>query len=93
MTFIGYALIAVAVGWFFYKAYVSYTSAGGTDFALPVYDAAMYPPIMGSVGLYLVMRSYEALWPMWVYVAICVGTGLLAAGIIRLMEELGDPQL
>jgi hypothetical protein len=46
VIFFGAALIAVAAGWFFYKVYVAYTSAGGTDFAMPIYDAAMYPPMM-----------------------------------------------
>ena len=93
MLIIGSVLILVAAGWFFYKVYVSYTSAGGTDFALPIYDAAMYPPIMVTIGLYLVMRAYEKTWTIWIYVGIWVVATLLAAGILKLMEELGDKPL
>ncbi len=93
MNFFGYALIAVAIIWFVYKMYVSYTSAGGTDFAMPVYDAALYPPIMVAVGLYLLMRSGGEPWSIWVYVVIAVLTAGLTAGLIRLMEELGDKPL
>lgn len=93
MIFFGYALIAVAALWFGYKMYVSYTSAGGTDFAVPVYDAALYPPIMVSVGAYLLMRSGGEPWSIWVYVAIAVLSAALSAGLIRLMEELGDQPL
>ncbi len=93
MNILGYALIAVAIIWFLYKMYVSYTSAGGTDFAMPVYDAALYPPIMVAVGAYLVMQSAGEPWPIWVYVVIAVVTAGLSAGLIRLMEELGDKPL
>jgi hypothetical protein len=55
MAFIGFALLGVAVIWYVRKLYVSYTSAGGTDFMMPVYDAALYPPILAAVGLYLVL--------------------------------------
>jgi len=90
---IGYALIVVAAGWFLYKVYIAYTSAGGTDFAMPIYDAAMYPPAMATVGLYLVMRVYEALWSIWIYVGIWVVATLLAVGILWLTEQLGDKPL
>lgn len=91
--FIGAVLLAVAAGWFFYKVYVAYTSAGGTDFALPIYDAAMYPPIMATVGLYLVLTLYEVPWSIWIYVAIWLVATLLAVGMLKLMEQLGDKPL
>ena len=90
---IGYGLIVVAVGWMLYKVYVSYKSAGGTDFQLPVYDAAIYPPIIGTGGLDMVLRVYEVTWSPWAYVGIWLGTALLVAGAIRLFEELGDKPL
>ena len=93
MIAIGYALIVIATIWFLYKLYVSYTSAGGTDFQMPVYDAAMYPPIMGAVGLYLVLRVYEVEWPVWAFFAIWIGLTAVFVGAIRGMEELGDRPL
>jgi hypothetical protein len=93
VALIGYALIAIAAGWLLYKVYVSYTSAGGTDFAMPVYDAALYPPILGTAGLYLVMWGAEDAWSIWIYLAIWLVATLLSAGLIRLMEELGDKPL
>ena len=93
MIFFGVALIAVATGWFFYKVYIAYTSAGGTDFAMPIYDAAMYPPIMGTLGLYLTLTAYEVEWSIWMYVGIWVAATLLAIGLLWLMEQLGDKPL
>ena len=93
MALIGYALIAIAAGWLLYKLYVSYSSAGGTDFAVPVYDAALYPPIMAAVGLYLVMWTADEAWSIWIYLGIWLGATAVCAGLIRLMEELGDQPL
>ena len=69
-TVIGYALIVISIGWIAYKMNVSYNSAGGTAFAVPVYDAAIYPPILTAVGLYLASPSMGIEWPVWIYVAI-----------------------
>jgi hypothetical protein len=93
MIFIGYAMIGAAAIWFLYKLYVSYTSAGGTDFALPVFDAALYPPILVAVGLYLVLPAYEVNWSVWIYIAIWVGSTVLAVAAIKLAEFLGDKPL
>ena len=92
-TALGYGLLVVAVGWFLYKLYVSYSSAGGTQFELPVYDAAIYPPVLFAVGLYFVLPNFEIIWPIWAFVAVAVGFGLVAWGAIRLMEEMGDRPL
>jgi hypothetical protein len=93
VIFFGAALLAVAAGWFLYKVYVAYTSAGGTDFAMPIYDAAMYPPIMGTAGLYLTLTSLEIAWSIWIYLAIWVAVTLLAAGLLWATEQLGDKPL
>jgi hypothetical protein len=93
VIFLGAALLAVAAGWFLYKVYVAYTSAGGTDFAMPIYDAAMYPPIMGTVGLYLIMYHFEHTWSIWIYVGIWVATTLICLGMLWLMEQMGDKPL
>ena len=93
MIFFGAALIAVAAGWFFYKVYVAYTSAGGTDFAMPIYDAAMYPPMMLAIGLYLTLTALEMTYSIWIYVGIWVVATLLAVGLLWLTEQLGDKPL
>jgi hypothetical protein len=92
-TAIGFALIGIAVVWFCFKLYVSYSSAGGTDFELPIYDGAIYPPILGTVGLHLVLRAYSASWPLWGYLALWLGSTALAALALRGMIELGDRPL
>jgi hypothetical protein len=83
----------VAIGWFVYKLYLSYSSAGGTDFMVPVYDAAMYPPVLAVVGLYLVLRAREITWSWWIYVAVWLGLTLLFAGALKIVEEMGDRSL
>lgn len=89
----GFALLGIAVVWFLRKLWVSYTSAGGTDFAMPVYDAALYPPILTAVGLYLVLRHFEVDLSIWIYVAIWFGATALAAATIKLAELIGDKPL
>lgn len=93
MIVIGFAMIGVATIWFLYKLYISYTSAGGTDFAMPVFDAALYPPILCAVGLYLVLKAYEVTWSVWIYVGIWFGSTVLAVAIIKLAEHLGDREI
>ena len=90
---LGCVLIAVAVLWFLRKLYISFTSAGGTDFEMPIYDAALYPPVIGVVGLFLVLRTYEIQWSWLAYVGIGVALILVAIGILKLAEELGDRPL
>ncbi len=92
-TVIGYILLVIAAGWIGYKMYVSYNSAGGTAFAVPVYDAAIYPPILAAVGLYLVMPSFGIEWSAWAYVGVGLVLIPIVAGGIRLMEEVGDKEL
>jgi len=93
MVLIGFALLAIAVVWYLRKLYVSYTSAGGTDFMMPVYDAALYPPILAAVGLYLVLGYFEVTLAIWIYVGIWFGSALLAAVTIKLVELVGDKPL
>jgi len=92
-TVIGYVLFVVAAGWIAYKMNVSYNSAGGTAFAVPVYDAAIYPPILTAVGLYLVLPGFGIEWPVWAYIAIGVVLVPVIVGGIKLMEEVGDREL
>ena len=93
MVLIGFAHLAIAVVWYLRKLYVSYTSAGGTDFMMPVYDAALYPPILAAVGLYLVLGYFEVTLAIWIYVGIWFGSALLAAVTIKLVELVGDKPL
>lgn len=92
-TAVGYVLVVVAVGWIGYKMSVSYNSAGGTAFAVPVYDAAIYPPILIALGLYLILPGWGIEWSIWLYVAIGLVLVPVIVGIIRLMEEVGDREL
>lgn len=93
MAWLGYLLIGIAVGWIAYKLYVSYTSAGGTDFALPVYDAAYYPPVLLAVGLYFVLSAFQIDWSVWLYVGVWLGSAVLVGVGIKLLELLGDKPL
>ena len=93
MTIVGSILLGVAAIWFLYKLYLSYTSSGGTDLMLPVYDAAMYPPVMAAFGSYWVLGALGFDWPWWAFLLIWLVLAGLAAGAIRLAEELGDKAL
>lgn len=92
MVWVGYIAIAVAVIWLLLKMYVSYNSAGGTIMVV-VYDAAVYPPVIGVVGLYFVLSAYKIDLALWLYVIIWAVTTGVAVGAIRLMEEIGDRRL
>ncbi len=88
----GYVAIAVAVIWLLVKLYVAYGSAGGTVMVV-VYDAAVYPPIIGVVGAYLVLSTNKIDLAVWIYLVIWAITTGVAVGAIRLMEEIGDKPL
>jgi hypothetical protein len=92
MVWVGYVAIAVAVIWLLVKLYVSYDSMGGTVMVV-VYDAAVYPPIIGVVGLYFVLSAHKVNLASWIYLIIWAATTATAVGAIRLMEELGDKPL
>ncbi len=92
-TVLGALLLVIAAGYFLYKVYVSYSSAGGTDFELPVNDGAMFPPVMAVAGLYLILNACEIDWAWWVYVAIWLVLTPVAWGVIRLSQEIGDREL
>ena len=93
MAWLGYLLISIAVGWIGYRLYLSYTSAGGTDFEVPLYDAAYYPPVLLAVGLYFVLSGLDITWSVWVYVGIWLGVAVLVVAAIKLLELLGDKPL
>lgn len=90
---LGIGLIVLAAGWLLYKTYLSFNSAGGTDLTLVVYDAAIYPPILASVGAFLLAQSQSWDWPLWSYLILWLVLTGLFAGIIRLSEEIGDRRL
>lgn len=92
MVWVGYVAIAVAVIWLLVKLYASYDSAGGTVMVV-VYDAALYPPIIGVVGLYFVLSEHQIYLALWMYLVIWAVTTALAAGALRLIEEFGDKPL
>jgi hypothetical protein len=89
----GYALLVIAGLWILYKVYVSFSSAGGTQFEVAVYDAAIYPPVIAAVGLYGVLPYHGVECSIWILVGIALGLGAVTAGVIRLAEELGDRPL
>jgi hypothetical protein len=93
VSIVGYLLILSGAIWFGYKLYLSYSSAGGTDFMLPVYDGAIYPPMLAAFGLYWVLRGLEIEWSYWAYVGLWLGLSVLAGAAIWLSEEIGDRTL
>jgi hypothetical protein len=93
VAWLGYPLIAIAVGWIAYRMHLSYTSAGGTDFVMTVYDAAFYPPVMVAGGLYFILPSFEVNWSIWTFVGIWIGLAVLVGVAIKLLEVLGDKPL
>lgn len=92
MVWAGAVAIAVAVIWLLVKMYVAYDSSGGTVMVI-VYDAAVFPPIISAIGLYLVLSTYKIHLAFWIYLGIWAVTTGLAAGAIRLAEEVGDRPL
>ena len=89
MTIIGYVCLVIAVVWILHKLRVSYLSFGGTVM-VTVYDAAVFPPLIGMLGLYWVLPTLGVEFPIWVYPIIGIGVAVLVAIGIRVAEELGD---
>jgi hypothetical protein len=92
MIVIGYVLIAGAVAYLLYKLYLAYDSMGGTDMMVAVNDGAMFPPVVGVLGLYILHSSYEISWPAWLYFAVWFGVSVAAFALIKIMVRLGDKQ-
>ena len=90
---LGYAMVAVAAIWVLYKMFVSYNSAGGTDYPLAVFDAAIYPPLLATAGLFIVHWSAEDLWAYWIYGAVLIALVVVIAVLIKICEALGDKPL
>jgi hypothetical protein len=90
---VGLVLLVVAAAWIAYKLYVSFTSSGGTAFEVPVYDAAVYPPILSAIGVFCLQYSSQARWPIWGYVLLWLGLTAATAGAIKILEEIGDKPL
>ncbi len=89
MTIIGYICVVIAVVWILHKLRVAYLSFGGTVM-VTVYDAAIFPPIVGAFGLYWVLPTLGVEFPIWAYVLIGLGIAVLVAIGIRVAEEIGD---
>ena len=92
MVVIGWICIVVSVIWILYKINVAYNSYGGTVM-VAVYDAAIFAPPIGALGLYLVLPTFEIQWPLWIYIAVALGTAVAVAIVIRIAEEIGDREL
>lgn len=92
MEVIGLLCIALAAIWILYKLYLAYNSAGGTVM-VAVYDAAIFPPILAVLGLYLTLRAFDINYSLWIYPAICIGIGVLVIIGIKVAEEIGDGPL
>lgn len=92
MVWAGYASIVVAIIWLLVKMYLAYHSAGGINMVV-VYDGAVYPPILATVGLYLILPTFEINLALWMYVVLWVVMCAAAWGTIRLMEVVGDRPL
>jgi len=92
MTIIGWILIVVAALWLIYKVYLAYQSSGGR-MVVTVYDAAVYPPLMVAAGLFWVLPTFGVNLSIWIYIGIAAGLVILAAGCIKIAEEIGDRPL
>lgn len=89
MTIIGYLCVIIAVVWILHKVRVSYLSFGGTVM-VSVYDAAIFPPLIGAFGLYWVLPTLGFELPIWAFAIIGIGVAVLVAIGVRVAEELGD---
>jgi 1,4-dihydroxy-2-naphthoate octaprenyltransferase len=89
MTIIGYICVGIAVVWILHKIRVSYLSFGGTVM-VTVYDAAIFPPIIGAFGLFWALPSLGVDFPLWAYVALGLAAAVLVAIAVRVAEEFGD---
>jgi len=93
MLAIGIGLIVLAAAWLLYKTCLAFNSGGGTDMMLVVYDAAVYPPLLATIGAYLLVQTRQLNWPLWSYLLLWLGLTAAAAGLIRVSEEIGDRRL
>ena len=85
-------LFVVSALWILLKVKVAYNSYGGRDME-PIYDAATYPPILITIGVFLAVYSYESSLPFWAYLLIWLGTIGVVVGILKLFQILGDKPL
>jgi 1,4-dihydroxy-2-naphthoate octaprenyltransferase len=89
ITIFGYICVLIAVVWILHKVRVSYLSFGGTVM-VSVYDAAIFPPLIGAFGLYCVLPTLGFDLPIWAFAVIGLGVAILTAIAVRVAEELGD---
>ncbi len=89
MSLVGYACLAVALIWILIKIRRSYLSFGGTVM-VTVYDAAIFPPLIGAFGLYWVAPTFGIDYSVWAYVGLAVVGVAVVAIAIRVAENLGD---
>ena len=92
MIVIGWILVAISLGWILYKINVAYNSYGGTVM-VAVYDAALFAPPIGAVGLYIVLPTFDIEWPIWAFIVLSIGVAIAVAILIRIAEQLGDREL
>ena len=87
LMWIGYGLIAVAAGWFLHRLWSSFSSA--LDYDFNPYAAAIIPPVLGVVGLFLVLRSYDFNWPLWLYLIIWAALTAAVSAAVWAADRFG----
>ena len=92
MIVLGYALLVIATLYYLFRLRTAFTSAGGT-IDVVTRDAVLFAPIIASLGLFLVLRTYEIHWSPWAYVGVWFGLAAIFWGTILLAQELGDREL
>jgi hypothetical protein len=91
MTTIGCILIVLAACLFVFKAYVSFTSEGGTLGMVPVLDGAIFPPTLALFGLHLVLPHPLPLKlsDFAIYTGLWMASVFLAGAVIIVVGNLG----
>jgi hypothetical protein len=70
MFWFGLGLIAFSLLYIAMKTYVSYSSSGGQDGGVPLYDGCLAPPYVATLGICACMEAWRIRWPIWAYVLI-----------------------
>jgi hypothetical protein len=86
MTILGFIFIVFAGLLFAFFLSAAYDTKGGEGGA-PLMAGAIFPPIFGVFGLWLVMRGH---WAWWVWAVGWVGLTLMAWGAVEMVSRIAE---